>query len=408
MSLSKKKSDAEVINSTKDFKTKEINNTYFKDVDFPPNKKSLGYLPIKQIDTIRWKRPHELGSTNLVHDGISATDVCQGHLGNCWLISAIVCIAQYPSLIKRLFPGNVVNSSSAVQVRLFNTRLNKWTILNIDSSIPCKNTNGRFIPVFSRNPKSLVDRTRSFELWPLLLEKAFAKYVGNYGMLKGGYSSFAFTCMTGITDQRCFVLQTVSPEIWKRDRESDPRCSRPLWVIKKQQKPLSDFSVSPKSSLMFLQRDERGLLKKCTSRDVCSYMLGKRGFHEDLRNQSHSVPISSVSSNHVKGDPRLHGLSRRHAYSVLGTFRVHAYASRLCSSVFVRLRNPWGSKREWKGMFSDNWYGWDEMDPDISLSILESCGHIREPDGTFLMNWVDFVAAFTHIHTFEIGMDSIY
>jgi hypothetical protein len=43
--------------------------------------------------------PHPLTHT----DKIQPADICQGQVGDCWLMSAIACLAQVPGAIQRNF-----------------------------------------------------------------------------------------------------------------------------------------------------------------------------------------------------------------------------------------------------------------------------------------------------------------
>ena len=43
---------------------------------------------------------------SFIVDGISRLDVCQGTLGDCWLISGMVAIATVPHLFANCVPSN--------------------------------------------------------------------------------------------------------------------------------------------------------------------------------------------------------------------------------------------------------------------------------------------------------------
>ncbi|KAG5837077.1 hypothetical protein ANANG_G00235430 [Anguilla anguilla] len=74
------------------------NKTLFEDPLFPTVDESLFYQGNK-IGRVHWKRPKELCSDpHLFVDGISAHDLHQGQLGNCWFVAACSSLASRESL----------------------------------------------------------------------------------------------------------------------------------------------------------------------------------------------------------------------------------------------------------------------------------------------------------------------
>ena len=80
----------------------------FHDAEFPPTNASItgesgGDVP----DDLIWVRAPELlkddGATNggepALFDGIDPTDILQGELGDCWLMSAFASCAEYPRFV---------------------------------------------------------------------------------------------------------------------------------------------------------------------------------------------------------------------------------------------------------------------------------------------------------------------
>ncbi|KAG7467631.1 calpain-5-like isoform X2 [Solea senegalensis] len=80
----------------------------FEDPRFPATDDSLFYQG-NRIGRVVWKRPRELcEDPHLFVDGISAHDLHQGQLGNCWFVAACSSLASRESLWQKLDRGNKV------------------------------------------------------------------------------------------------------------------------------------------------------------------------------------------------------------------------------------------------------------------------------------------------------------
>jgi calpain-15 len=122
----------------------------------------------------------------LFDETIEAADICQGALGDCWLLAAIATLCQRPAFIQNCFITRVFNPFGKYSIKLFDKHTNQFMFLTIDDYIPC-NSSG--VPIYTK--------LRSNEAWPLLLEKAFAKFKGSYQALSGGVPLDAMKTMTG-------------------------------------------------------------------------------------------------------------------------------------------------------------------------------------------------------------------
>lgn len=105
----------------------------------------------------------------LVRDGIEPSDVGQGALGDCWLLSAFACLAEYPGALENLLITKDVNLRGIYKVRLFDDHGGHWRIITVDDRIPCD----------TDTKKPLFAQPQDGELWVLILEKAFAKLCGS-------------------------------------------------------------------------------------------------------------------------------------------------------------------------------------------------------------------------------------
>lgn len=149
---------------------------------------------LSTYDGLVWLRPEEMNSAPKLFGGGSSgsplptgsSNVIQGRLDDCYLVSAMSLLARHGKLLTRLFPSYEPEKGRCT-VRLFLD--GTWKTIEVDTRIPCT-SNG--VPAFARSR----DGT---ELYPCLLEKACAKVYGSYHALRGGNMGEALFDLTGAT-----------------------------------------------------------------------------------------------------------------------------------------------------------------------------------------------------------------
>ncbi|XP_053728966.1 calpain-12 [Synchiropus splendidus] len=161
----------------------------FCDPTFPAVQESIG-LPEESDPkkAITWKRPKEIGDNAVFVEGTTGTtDICQGQLGNCWLLAALSCLTMHPKLFVKVVPSNQSLTQSYAGIFHFRFwQYGEWVEVVVDDRLPTRE--GRLLFSYSH--------TRN-EYWSALVEKAYAKLVGSYGSLKGGNISEGMEDFTG-------------------------------------------------------------------------------------------------------------------------------------------------------------------------------------------------------------------
>eukprot|EP00764_Aduncisulcus_paluster_P011940 gnl/Carplike_NY0171/4878_a6649_329.p1 GENE.gnl/Carplike_NY0171/4878_a6649_329~~gnl/Carplike_NY0171/4878_a6649_329.p1 ORF type:complete len:556 (-),score=161.06 gnl/Carplike_NY0171/4878_a6649_329:167-1756(-) len=281
----------------------------------------------------------EMPGGYLIKDGITTSDVEQGSLGDCWLLASILVCCQQPRLLKRFFPEEA--GSNRVVVRLH--VLGKPIYIPIDKRIAIKpdeykrDESGDY--VLNAQGQKLVDTWTPIcamckdprETWLAMIEKAAAKLYGGYDKLCGGKPSVALAMLTGGVPLR-----------------SPPYLDDP--------KRLFGF-------MRMVLKNGRGVFAGGTDEEECGLI------------SDHSYGVLDVIS--LSGD------------NIPPKWRPYRTTLRL-----VKLMNPWGSKGEYTGHFTDSDSAWGE-DLGDGRTLRDLLGHTSANDGVFYMEFYDYAKYFT-------------
>ena len=208
------------------------NKKNFYDESFPPNKNSLvsknkygefvdkarGPLNLEEfeydspgvIDRLVWKRPTDISPKwELFEGNIEFDDVHQGSIGDCYFLSSITALSEFPFLIREKFRTRKFNEEGYYELVIFMD--GEWQIIFLDDYFPFDPLKGNFAFATPNNN----------ELWAMLLEKAWAKINGGYTNIVGGIVSEPIAALTGFPTEYLSHNKLEENEIFDKIEKGD-------------------------------------------------------------------------------------------------------------------------------------------------------------------------------------------
>eukprot|EP00927_Polykrikos_kofoidii_P054538 TRINITY_DN48948_c0_g1_i1.p1 TRINITY_DN48948_c0_g1~~TRINITY_DN48948_c0_g1_i1.p1 ORF type:complete len:1175 (+),score=100.56 TRINITY_DN48948_c0_g1_i1:103-3627(+) len=302
-------------------------------------------------------------------------DISQGEVGDCWLLSSLSAMAEYPLAVNHLFrkTDNILDmpldEANSYTLTLYD--IPTWSEVDIvvDERLCCRPTDNQLLGC---HPSA------RGELWMCYIEKAVAAHCGGWDKIEGGQCTHGWRLFTGCKDQCTFrddgsgfrCLGTLNPNNgeWESLANAPNDGSRVLW-------PMPWPAVGGGGSI-HLQVDANDLFQRMCAWKNENYLMcaGTRG-----------------TSNTEDHD----GIVDGHAYTIL------ACISEVAGTEFdmIRVRNPWGSGEITSSMWNDNGPGWDEY-PNVEQCLKP----LRVEDGIFWLSKDEFFEYFTTIYLCPVNM----
>lgn len=413
----------------------------WKDKDFPHDNSSIGKRLPSLFGEPRWLRARALHPSPVLFADVEPADACQGHVGNCWLIAALSALAEFPSFFKnKIFITKKVSESGKYQIKLYDGRKLRWTIIEIDDYLPCTSWGGM-------TPQLIFSKIQEGKLCMALLEKAFAKLYGSYSALTAGFQPVAWHHLTGCDE---FFRYKSSYEVavrWVVDTEglpvySDKKRSKKLGILapgslfheKQRIGAWIQFKkasgTGPEEGWLSYYSNGRRVAKRNLEDGALRFTelrvkidphqvmeavkgdIGKEGkgsdkvfkyyfnkflypeeFWKQIVEYDKGNYLMASSATRCKREVDC-GMVHGHAYSLLHAVEVDGVRLIAC-------RNPWGSDSEWNGPWSDRSEEW-KANPTIAKALKVDF----QTEGTFWMDWEDWQFIMGQVNVMNYQMPS--
>jgi hypothetical protein len=252
---------------------------------------------------------------------IDPSDIYQGSVGDCWLLSGISALAEFDGAVKRLFrktpylEDRPLDTPNQYIVTLWDLTTWKEVDITIDERLPVMaDGSGRLL---ASKP------SEDGEFWVCYLEKALAAHCGGWDKITGGQCTHAWALMTGCKEQytisknpkngkfKCTSKYNPNEKKWSKHGNSPHDADQSMWQV--------EWPKVGGGGGMNVEVTKDELFGKMVAWDKCNYIVG--------------AGTSGSSDKHST-----EGVVDNHAYTVIEA------RSNVCGTGIdlLRLRNPWG------------------------------------------------------------------
>jgi hypothetical protein len=302
---------------------------------------------------------------------VDPSDIKQGSVGDCWLLSGISSLAEFDGAVKKLFrktpnlEKRPLDGPNMYTVTLWDLKTWKEVDIMIDERLCVMADGSRRLLASQPSDDS--------ELWVCYLEKALAAHCGGWDKITGGQCTHAWALMTGCREQYmiqrlangkygCHAKFNPNTRKWSDDANSPHDCNGSMW--RAAWPKVGNGGDATKD----LDQDEM-FLQLCAW-DKVNYIMG--------------ASTEGTSDKHSTG-----GMVDNHAYSVIECRR------NVAGSGFdlLKVRNPWGKGEIEDGMFDDDGPGWDRY-PQVKKAI----NPVVADDGIFWLTKQEFFKIFKTLY----------
>lgn len=298
---------------------------------------------------------------------VDPSDIKQGAVGDCWLLSGISSLAEFDGAVKKLFRKTKnwhkmpADKPNMYTITLWD--LPTWTEVDIvvDERL-CANPNKTGL--LSSKPSS------DGELWVCYLEKAIAAHCGGWDNITGGHCTHAWALLTGCREQYT---------IFQNHKTGKYYCSSRYDPNKKK---WSAYTNAPSDSYAGVWPGawpkeggggngelslEEVFMRLCAW-DKVDFIMG------------------AGRSNDVKKEA---GMVDNHGYSV-----IECRANIAGTDIdLIKVRNPWGKGEIENGEFDDDGPGWEKY-PQVKQEL----NPVVADDGIFWVTKDEFFRLYDTIY----------
>ena len=163
-------------------------------------------------ENIEWKRLKDIfgeGKYQIFQGKIEAADIKQGSISNCYFLSSIAALTEFPELIYQKFITKKENEYGYYEMAFFIE--GEWQAVFIDDYFPC----------IKGSTQLYFAKPNGNEVWTLLLEKAWAKLNGSYSNIVLGEVGDPLKALTGYSVQFYEIEHIPPSDLWDKIKTSD-------------------------------------------------------------------------------------------------------------------------------------------------------------------------------------------